>query len=56
MDCGLVRVDLVKNKRLRLDKLKRLVDCGLVWMTVPYRLYFTLTIQHVQLNRIVQVT
>jgi len=25
-------------------------------MTIPYRLYFTLTIQHVQLNRIVQVT
>jgi len=29
---------------------------GLVWMTIPYRLYFTLIIQHVQLNLIVQVT
>ena len=33
-----------------------MVDCGLVWMTIPHRLYYTLTIQHVQLSLIVHVT
>jgi len=48
----------MKNKSLRLDRFDVwwTVACGLVWRTISRRLSFTLTLQHVQLSLIVQVT